>query len=107
MAAFRGFLKTEIGRVLNRLVAMTRPAHIVIEKLDFSTPGLSKRLNRILARSGRKVVREKMKGLEERFGITFAKVNPAYSSQTCSGCGFVAKTNRRSLVEILAPLLRT
>lgn len=28
--------------------------------------------------------------------ITFAEVNLAYSSQTCSGCGFVAKTNRKS-----------
>lgn len=96
VAAFRGFLKTEVGRVLNRLVACKRPAHIVIEKLDFTAPGLSKRLNRILARSGRKVIREKLKDIEERFGVTFAEVNPAYSSQTCSGCGFVAKTNRRS-----------
>ena len=96
VAAFRGFLKTEIGRVLNRLIQMKRPAHVVIEKLDFRAPGLSKRLNRILARSGRKVIREKLQDLEERFGITFTEVNPAYSSQTCSGCGFVAKTNRRS-----------
>ena len=96
VAAFRGFLKTEIGRVLNRLIQQKRPAHVVIEKLNFTAPGLSKRLNRILARSGRKVVRDKLKDLEERFGITFNEVNPAYSSQTCSGCGFVAKTNRRS-----------
>lgn len=95
VTAFRGFLKTEIGRVLNRLIQRSRPAHVVIEKLDFTAPGLSKRLNRILARSGRKVVCYKLKDLDERFGITFDEVNPAYSSQTCSGCGFVAKTNRR------------
>lgn len=96
--AFRGFLKTEIGRVLNRIVALKRPALITIEKLDFTAPGLSRRLNRILARSGRKVVRDKLKDFEERWGITFAEVNPAYSSQTCSNvaCGYVEKTNRKS-----------
>lgn len=96
VAAFRGFLASEIGRVLNRLVAMKRPGRIVIEKLDFRAPGLSRRLNRILARSGRKVIREKLVDLRDRFGIEFAEVNPAYSSQTCSACGFVAKTNRKS-----------
>jgi putative transposase len=96
VTAFRGFIKTEVGRVLNRLIQMKRPAHVVIEKLDFRAPGLSKRLNRILARSGRKVIREKLKDLQDRFGITFTEVNPAYSSQTCSGCGFVAKANRKS-----------
>lgn len=99
VAAFRGFLKTEIGRVLNRLVAMKRPAHVVLEKLDFRAPGLSRRLNRLLARSGRAVIRSKMKDFEERYGITFAEVNPAYSSQTCSACGFVAKANRVSQSE--------
>jgi len=78
------------------LIQMKRPAHVVIEKLDFRAPGLSRRLNRILARSGRAVIREKLRDIEERYGVTFAEVNPAYSSQTCSGCGFVAKANRRS-----------
>lgn len=99
VAAFRGFLKTEIGRVLNRLVVMKRPAHVVLEKLDFRAPGLSRRLNRLLARSGRVVIRSKMKDFEERYGITFSEVNPAYSSQTCSACGFVAKANRVSQSE--------
>ena len=98
VAAFRGFLKTEIGRVLNRLVALKKPAHLVLERLDFRAPGLSRRLNRILARSGRAVIRAKLKDFEERFGITWAEVNPAYSSQTCSklSCGYVDKANRRS-----------
>lgn len=99
VSAFRGFLKAEIGRVLNRLVMMKRPAHIIIEKLDFTAPGLSRRLNRILSRSGRSVIRAKLKDFEERFGITFSEVNPDYSSQTCSSCGFVAKGNRRSQSE--------
>ncbi|OZB20378.1 MAG: hypothetical protein B7X55_00560 [Rhodobacterales bacterium 34-62-10] len=98
VTTFRGFIKAEIGRVLNRLIKMKRPAHIVVEKLDFTAPGLSRRLNRILARSGRKVIREKLKDFEERYGITHREVNPAYSSQTCSNshCGHVAKANRKS-----------
>ncbi|AWB49978.1 hypothetical protein HYN69_17030 [Gemmobacter aquarius] len=96
VAAFRGFLKTEIGRVLNRVIMQKRPAHVVLEKLDFRAPGLSLWLNRILARSGRVVIRSKMKDFEERYGITFSEVNPAYSSQTCSECGFVSKANRKT-----------
>lgn len=86
------FLKIETGRVLKRLIRMTRPAHIIIiEKLDFRTLGLSRRLNRVLVRSGRKVIREKLGDIEERYSIAFAEVKPVYSSQTCSACGHVAK----------------
>lgn len=99
VAALQGFVETEIGRVLNRLVETRRPGHLVLEKLDFRAPGLSRRLNRILARSGRAVIRAKLKDLKDRHGITQAQVNPAYSSQTCSACGFVAKANRRSQAE--------
>lgn len=75
---------------------MKRAAQVVLEKLDFRASRLSRQLNRILVRSGRAVIREKLKDLKAPFGITFAELNPAYSSQTCSACGFVAKTNRRS-----------
>jgi putative transposase len=97
IAAFRGFLKTEIGRVLNRLILMKRPAHVIIEKLDFTAPGLSRRLNRILARMGHGVIEAKLNDLADRYGITWEEVNPAYSSQTCSNehCGYVAKSNRK------------
>lgn len=96
VAAFRGFLKTEIGRVLNRLIPMKRPAHVIVEKLDFTAPGLSRRLNRILARMGRGVIAAKLNDLADR-GITWEEVNPAYSSQPCSNehCGYVAKSNRK------------
>ena len=94
--ALRGFLKEAIGRVLNRLIQTHAPAHLVLERLDFRAPGLSRRLNRLLARSGRGVIRAKLQDLEQRFGITWAEVNPAYSSQTCSSCGYVAKTNRKT-----------
>ena len=103
VAAFRGFLKTEIGRVLNRLIMQKRPAHVVIERLDFTAPGLSRRLNRILARMGHGVIEAKLTDLAERHGITWEEVNPAYSSQTCSNahCGHVAKTNRRARADFV------
>ncbi len=77
--AFRGFLREAIGRVLNRLVQTHAPAHLVLERLDFRAPGLSRRLNRLLARSGRAVIRAKLQDLEQRYGITWTEVNPALS----------------------------
>ena len=48
----RGWLKTEISRILNRIVLLGKPAHLTVERLDFRMPGLSTRLNRILTNSG-------------------------------------------------------
>lgn len=77
-------------------MALKRPVSITIEKLDFRAPGLSRRLNRLLARMGHGLIKAKLEDLHERFGIDWRELNPAYSSQTCSACGHVAKTNRRS-----------
>jgi putative transposase len=98
VADFRGYLRTEIGRVLNRLVQTRAPAHLVLERLSFRHPKLSRRMNRLLTKCGRAILREKLKDLEERYGITWEEVNPAYSSQTCSNpeCGYVSKTNRKA-----------
>lgn len=46
-----------------------------------------------------KVIRDKPRDFEERYGITFAVVNPAYSSQSCTACGRDAKANRKSRSE--------
>ena len=98
VAALRGYIRTEVGRALNRLVAVRAPAHLVLERLDFRGPELSRRMNRLLTNCGRAVLRAKLKDLEERFGITSEEVNPAYSSQTCSNprCGYVSRTNRKA-----------
>lgn len=102
-AAFRGFLRSEIGWELNRLIMMKRPAHVVIARLDFTAPGLSRRLNRILARMGHGVIAAKLNDLAERYGITWDEVNPASSSQTRSNepCGYVAKNNRKAKADFL------
>ena len=95
----RGWLKTEINRILNRVVLLRKPAHVTVEKLDFRHPGLSKRMNRILTNCGRAVFRAKLQDLEERYGVTSTEVHTAYSSQSCSQCGWVEKANRRSQSE--------
>jgi putative transposase len=92
----RGFLRTEVGHVLNRLVAQGRPQELVLERLDFRNPDLSRRLNAILRNCGRSIIQAKLADLEDRFGITSTEVNPAYSSQTCNACGYVDKRNRPS-----------
>jgi putative transposase len=96
VARLRGWLKTEINRVVNRLIDQRKPAHLVLERLDFRNPALSRRLNRILRNCGRRIVADKLRDLEERLGVTSEEVAAAYSSQECGACGFVSRRNRPS-----------
>ena len=96
VTALRGWIRTEVGRVLNALVAAKRPASLVLERLNFQNPALSRRLNRIIQNCGRAVIGAKLVDFKDRFGITSDEVNPAYTSQTCSCCGYVDKRNRPS-----------
>lgn len=91
----RSFIKNEIGRILNKL-ANKGYAVFIVEKLDFRGGGLSRRMNRLLARTYRKVIKDKLTRLEEKFGVTTIEVNAAYTSQECSKCRFVSKGNRKS-----------
>jgi putative transposase len=101
VADLRGFITTEVGRILNRLIALKKPGRLIVERLDFRIPGLSRRLNRIVQNCGRSVFRSKLTELEQRFGITWEEVNPAYTSQYCSCCGYVDARNRREQAEFL------
>jgi len=92
---FREFVKNEINRLLNRLLEIYKPAKIIVEKLDFRSPELSKRLNRLIQNFGRRFVREKLKRFEELYSIQVIEVNSAYTSQECSSCGYVDKNNRK------------
>jgi len=96
VTALRGWIRTEVGRVLNALIAGRRPAALVLERLDFRNPALSLRLNRIVQNCGRAAIRAKLADLQDRFGVTPEEVNPAYTSQACSCCGYVDKRNRPS-----------
>jgi len=95
----REFLKNEINRVLNRLINLYKPIKIIVEKLDFRSPELSKRMNRLIQNFGKRYVKEKLERLHQLYGIEIVEVNPAYSSQECSSCGYVDKENRKSTQE--------
>lgn len=89
------YVVNEVNRLLNRLSAAD-VRELVVEKLDFRHGGLSHRLNRILNRAGRQAVSRKLARLRETKGIITTMVNPAYTSQMCSSCGYVSKGNRKS-----------
>ncbi|CAL8477092.1 hypothetical protein [Caballeronia sp. S22] len=57
----RGWLESEVGRCLNRLVAVRAPAELLIERLDLRAPGLSRRLNRLSSNMGRVFIEAKLK----------------------------------------------
>jgi len=92
----RSFLKNEINRTINRIVDVYKPAKIVVEKLDFRSFELSKRMNRLVQNFGKRYVKEKLQRLKELYGIEVVEVNPAYTSQECSSCGYVDERNRRN-----------
>ena len=94
MRQMRGFLRTEINRVLNRLAEVQRPGRIMVEKLYFRNPTLSRRMNRLVTNAGRRIIEDKLTDLREQYGIEIEYVNPAYSSQTCSACDYVDRKNR-------------
>ena len=101
VARVRGMLKTRINRALNSIVEDRKPAELTIEHLNFRSPELSKRMNRIIQNCGRAVFKAKLVDLEERFGIVAHQVASPYTSQECSSCGYVDRRNRRSQSEFL------
>ena len=96
MSRLRNYLKNEINRVINRIIKLYSPKEIVIERLNFQSPKLSKRMNRILQNFGKGIIRNKLNQLKEEYGIIITEVNPAYTSKTCSNCGYVSPNNRKS-----------
>jgi len=97
----RNFLKNEINRVINQIVRQYHPKEIVVEDLHFSSPHLSRRMNRLLSNMGRKIINEKFKSLEEEFSIVITKVPAPYTSKECSNCGYVDKKNRKKQSEFV------
>ncbi len=95
----RGTLKTRINAALNRIVKLHAPAELVVERLDFRSPDLSARMNRLVQNCGRAVFRQKLTDLKDEFGIVASEVACAYSSQECCKCHYVDRANRRSQAE--------
>jgi transposase, IS605 OrfB family, central region len=95
----RDYLKNEIKRLLNVIVKIYKPKRIILEKLDFRSPELSKRLNRLIQRFGKKYIKQKLERLQQLYGIEIIEINPAYTSQECSSCRYVDERNRKNTQE--------
>lgn len=94
----RSMVRNEIGRQLNRFAARNGDAYVrqlVLEKLDFRYGGMSHRMNRLITRTGRACLKQRLQALTEKHGIQVTLVPPQYTSQECSGCGYVSKRNRK------------
>ena len=76
LSALRGWIRAEIGRVFNRSAGTHAPAEIIVEKMDFQTPGL--RL---------------FQGLSER-----SEVNRCRELMSTAGYGYARITTPRSLL---------
>ncbi|MCX8076398.1 MAG: RNA-guided endonuclease TnpB family protein, partial [Aquificaceae bacterium] len=97
------YVKSEIRRILNRIVKLYRPAKLVVEDLRYFLKRVindfPKAVKRVLVRFGLGEIKKKLKELQEEYGIEVVYVNPAYTSQACSNCGYVDKENRKSRSE--------
>jgi len=90
----REHITCRVNETLNRIVREEKPSIIIVERLDFREAVLSRRMNRLVQNCGRAAVRRKLTLLQESLGMDFVEVNPAYTSQACSQCGYVDKKNR-------------
>jgi putative transposase len=92
----RSLLKNEIHRTLRVALLRHKPAQVAIEALDFRSPRLSKRMNRLVQNFGRSEFARALEPFGAQYGFTVTPVEAAYSSQTCHPCGYVDKRNRRA-----------
>ncbi|MCR8685387.1 zinc ribbon domain-containing protein [Campylobacter ureolyticus] len=72
-----------------------------MERLNFKSSNLSERLNRILHKFVKGAITSKLDDFKNKLGITITEINPAYTSQTCNSCGYIAKNNRKSRDEFI------
>jgi len=100
----RDHIKNEVCRIINRIVRLYSPGKIIVEKLNFTSPNLSKRMNRILSKFGKREIENKFQSISEELGIEIQYVNPAYTSQECSRCGYIDKGNRKNREEFRCKL---
>jgi putative transposase len=52
----KAYLKNEINRVINKLIKNNKPKEIIVERLNFTSPKLSKKLNRMLSNFGKNII---------------------------------------------------
>lgn len=92
------FARNEIGRALNQMLKeFPQGAAAAIEKLNVRDMKFkSRQMNRVLRAGQLGYVRDRLKFKLDERGIRYRSVQPAYSSQECSQCGFTFLMNRRT-----------
>lgn len=95
------FARNEIGRALNQMLdELPGGTKVALERLTVKDMRFkSRRMNWGLRASQLGYVREKLKFKLDERGVRYRSVQPAYSSQQCSHCGFTISMNRRSQAE--------
>jgi IS605 OrfB family transposase len=90
--------RNEIGRALNQMLDdLPDGAAVALERLSVKEMRFkSRQMNRALRASPLGYVRDKLKFKLDERGLRYRSVQPAYSSQPCSHCGFTFPRNRRS-----------
>lgn len=92
------FCRNEIGKALNRLVQdLPENVSVAVENLNVETMRFKSRaMNRRLRTSQLGYIRDKLQYKLEEHGFVWEAVNPAYTSQRCSCCGYVSRENRKT-----------
>jgi len=92
------FARNEIGRALNQMLdELPGETKVALERLTVKDMRFkSRQMNRALRASQLGYARDKLKFKLDERGIRYRSVQPAYSSQQCSVCGFTISMNRRS-----------
>jgi IS605 OrfB family transposase len=97
------FARNEIGRALNELVDDLAPAEpVAVERLNVKDMRFkSRQMNRRLRASQLGYIKDKLRFKLDEHSIRYRSVQPAYTSQQCSRCGFVSELNRRTQTEFV------
>ena len=92
------FARNEIGRALNQMLDdLPDGVAVALERLSVKDMRFkSRQMNRALRASQLGYARDKLKFKLDERGLRYRSVQPAYSSQQCSHCGFTFPMNRRS-----------
>ena len=95
------FARNAIGRALNQMLdGLPEGTKVALERLTVKDMRFkSRQMNRALRASQLGYLRDKLKFKLDERGICYRSVQPAYSSQQCSQCGFTISMNRRSQAE--------
>lgn len=92
---WHGRIETEVNTALNQFLAVNKPSRTALESLRFYKPPEGKgRFSRHMSFWTRKTVNSRFPFKMQVGGSSLESVNCAYSSQTCTYCGYVDRKNR-------------